>query len=420
MNNVLIIGSGGREHALARAFAKSPRVQTVYVAPGNPGMVSQDDKIECVNIQVNEVESLADFVENSNIKITFVGPEQPLELGVVDIFNERGLAIVGPSKVAAKLENSKKFAKEIMAQAGVQTAKYHFFEAKDYQSAVNYVNELSLPLVIKADGLMAGKGVVIPETMEEAFATLELMMQTNGKNVLIEEFLVGNEFSHFSLVNGNHVIPIASACDYKRSHDNDQGLNTGGMGSFAPIPWFDQTMEDRVLKEIVQAVADQMVENGTPFTGVIYTGAMWTEAGPKVIEFNTRFGDPETQVVLPLINNDFYDVVQAHLNKEDITIELKDEYHLGVVLAAEGYPAEPIANIPIDVPQDLIDNVYYAGVKYNEQEQLVSNGGRILMVTSSGETLNEARFNAYELMKHVDIQQTFYRQDIGLNREKEA
>ncbi|XJS11704.1 phosphoribosylamine--glycine ligase [Aerococcaceae bacterium WGS1372] len=419
MNNVLIIGFGGREHALARAFAKSTQVQTVYVAPGNPGMVIHDEQIECVNIQATDFESLVNFVVNESVTVTLVGAEQPLELGIVDYFNEKGLAIVGPSKVAAKLENSKHFAKEIMKQAAVETAQYRFFSASEFQDAIDYVNTLSLPLVIKADGLMDGKGVVIPETMEEAYSCLELMMQTKGKNVLIEEFLVGNEFSHFSLVNGSHIIPIASACDYKRSHDNDLGLNTGGMGAFAPIPWFDESKEERVLKDIVQAVADQMVENGTPFTGIIYTGAMWTESGPKVIEFNTRFGDPETQVVLPLIENDFYDVIQAHLNKEDIEIRLKDQFNLGIVLAAKGYPADPIMNIPIKYTEEWAEQVYYAGVRLDDNDQLVSKGGRILMLTSSGETLQEARENAYSLMHQLKVQNSFYRNDIGLNREME-
>lgn len=420
MNNVLIIGSGGREHALARAMAQSNQVQTVYVAPGNPGMLSQDESILCVDIEVTDFESLVNFVIKESIAVTIVGPEQPLELGIVDYFNEKGLDIVGPNKIAAKLENSKHFAKEIMEQAGVKTAQYRFFTATEYQDAIAYLEQLKLPLVIKADGLMNGKGVVIPETMEEAYSTLELFMDTDGRDVLIEEFLLGNEFSHFSLVNGTHVIPLASACDYKRSHDNDLGLNTGGMGSFAPIPWFDHSMEERVLTEIVQAVANQMVENGTPFTGVIYTGAMWTESGPKVIEFNTRFGDPETQVVLPLIENDFYDVIQAHLKKEDIEVRLKDQYQLGVVVAAKGYPANPTLNIPIKVSEDLTDNIYYAGVQLDENLEKVSNGGRIFMVTSSGDTLSDARIKAYQLMKTLEIPDSFYRNDIGLNREMEV
>lgn len=420
MNNVLIIGSGGREHALARAFAKSPQVQKVYVAPGNPGMVNLKEMIECVDIEVTDFEKLVKFALNESISVTIVGPEHPLELGIVDFFMERDLDIVGPSKIAAKLENSKHFAKEIMEQAGVKTAQYQFFPASEYQAAIDYVNAMTLPLVIKADGLMNGKGVVIPETMEEAHASLELMMHTNGKDVLIEEFLVGSEFSHFSLVNGKHVIPLASACDYKRSHDNDLGINTGGMGSFAPIPWFDKPMEERVLTEIVQAVANQMVENGTPFTGVIYTGAMWTKSGPKVIEFNTRFGDPETQVVLPLIENDFYDVIQAHLNQEDIQVRLKDQYNLGIVLAAKGYPAQPMLNIPINLPENLVDQTYYAGVTLNDNKQLVSNGGRILMVTANGESLEDARDKAYPLIQQLDIQDSFYRNDIGLNREMEV
>lgn len=420
VNNVLIIGAGGREHAIARAFAKSPQVQTVYVAPGNPGMILNDEKIECVNIQVTDIELLAEFVANSSVALTFVGPEQPLELGIVDYLNELNYPVVGPTKEAAKLENSKNFAKEIMAQANVQTAKYRFFQENEYSLAVDYINGLGLPLVIKADGLMSGKGVVIPETMDEALETLDTMMQVNAKAVLIEEFLTGTEFSHFSLVNGSHVIPIGTACDYKRTYDNDMGLNTGGMGSFAPVPWFDKEIESQLINGIVQPVADQMVANNTPFTGIIYSGVILTNEGPKVIEFNTRFGDPETQVLLSLIENDFYDVIQAHLTKAEIDISLKPGFNLGIVLAAKGYPAQPVSDILLEIPETLTKDIYYAGVSEDEDSNLLSKGGRILMVTSSGETLDEARDNAYKVMNQIEIKDTFYRNDIGLHREKEA
>lgn len=420
MKNILIIGSGGREHALALAFARSPQVEQVYVAPGNPGMVMTNHNIECVNIPVTEIERLAEFVEGSAIDLTFVGPEQPLELGIVDYFISLNLPIIGPTKAAARLENSKNFAKDIMSLAEVKTAKHRFFQAGECQEAIEYAEALGLPFVIKADGLMSGKGVVIPETMEEAVSTLELMMDKNNKEVLIEEFLTGTEFSHFSLVNGSHIISLGTACDYKRALDNDLGLNTGGMGSFAPVPWFDEEAEQRVLTEIVHPIANQMIENETPFTGILYTGIIWTSEGPKVIEFNTRLGDPETQVLLTLLENDFYEVAQAHLDQSPIDIRFKKQFNLGVVLAAEGYPSLPKADIPLNIPKTIEDNVYFAGVDGSPEKGLQSSSGRILMVTSSGDTIEEAREKVYNDMKQFDIQDTFYRTDIGLHRNKEA
>ncbi len=420
MKDILIIGSGGREHALALAFARSPQVEQVYVAPGNPGMVMTNHNIECVNIPVTEIERLAEFVEGSAIDLTFVGPEQPLELGIVDYFISLNLPIIGPTKAAARLENSKNFAKDIMSLAEVKTAKHRFFQAGECQEAIEYAEALGLPFVIKADGLMSGKGVVIPETMEEAVSTLELMMNKNNKEVLIEEFLTGTEFSHFSLVNGSHIISLGTACDYKRALDNDLGLNTGGMGSFAPVPWFDEEAEQRVLTEIVHPIANQMIENETPFTGILYTGIIWTSEGPKVIEFNTRLGDPETQVLLTLLENDFYEVAQAHLDQSPIDIRFKKQFNLGVVLAAEGYPSLPKADIPLNIPKSIEENIYFAGVGGSPEMELLSKGGRILMVTSSGDTIEQAREMAYNDLKQLDIKDTFYRTDIGLHRNKEA
>lgn len=420
MKDILIIGSGGREHALALAFARSPQVEQVYVAPGNPGMVMTNHNIECVNIPVTEIERLAEFVEGSAIDLTFVGPEQPLELGIVDYFISLNLPIIGPTKAAARLENSKNFAKDIMSLAEVKTAKHRFFQAGECQEAIEYAEALGLPFVIKADGLMSGKGVVIPETMEEAVSTLELMMDKNNKEVLIEEFLTGTEFSHFSLVNGSHIISLGTACDYKRALDNDLGLNTGGMGSFAPVPWFDEEAEQRVMTEIVHPIANQMIENETPFTGILYTGIIWTSEGPKVIEFNTRLGDPETQVLLTLLENDFYEVAQAHLDQSPIDIRFKKQFNLGVVLAAEGYPSLPKADIPLNIPKSIEENIYFAGVGGSPEMELLSKGGRILMVTSSGDTIEQAREMAYNDLKQLDIKDTFYRTDIGLHRNKEA
>lgn len=420
MQSILIIGSGGREHALARAFAKSSQVGKVYVAPGNPGMVSPASDhlaaIDTVAISVREIESLAEFVVNEGIDLTFVGSEEPLEMGIVDLFNDKELAIVGPTQYAAQLESSKNFAKEIMRQAQVATAQHAFFPAEDYQAALAYLEDKGTPIVIKADGLMAGKGVVIPANLDQARADLKRMMLEGNSSVVIEELMVGPEFSHFSLVNGDHIIQIGTACDYKRVHDNDQGLNTGGMGAFAPVPWFDADLEAQVLDQIVRPVAQEMVAKGTPFTGVLYTGLMLTKDGPKVIEFNTRFGDPETQILLPLLENDFMDIMQAHLTQEDISIQLKDQFNLGVVKAANGYPGECDKGMVINIAEELEDHIYYAGVSQDEEGQLLSSGGRILMVTASGKDLEEARMNAYKLVEKVEVNNCFHRSDIGLNR----
>lgn len=415
--NVLVVGSGGREHAIARAFAKSKWVSKVYVAPGNPGMLlDSQDPIECVAIEVTAVDKLAHFVEKVGIAVTFIGPEQPLELGIVDYFNQRNLAVVGPTQVAAQLENSKWFAKKIMAEANVKTAQYRYFASDDYQMALTYCYELGLPCVIKADGLMAGKGVVIPETLVEAESTLQRMMLTNQKSVLIEEFLVGKEFSHFSLVNGDHIISLGSACDYKRVLDGDKGANTGGMGAFAPVPWVDESLNQRIIDEIVAPVAKEMMRQRTPFTGILYTGIILTTNGPKVIEFNTRLGDPETQILLPLFEPDFYEIIEAHLQKIPFEIPLKNQTNLGVVLAAEGYPATCKTQIPIHIPQELQQQVFFAGVG-GEAKLLLSTGGRILMMTSSGTDLKQAREKVYQQLELLRIEETFYRQDIGLHRE---
>jgi len=424
MKQILIIGSGGREHALARAFAQSPAVSQVYVAPGNPGMLADNQTltlhapIETVDITVDDIQTLVSFALDKAIDISFVGPEVPLEIGIVDQFKRHNLAIVGPSKVAAQLENSKQFAKDVMAQAGVQTAAHQFFDSHDFVQALDYAKQLQLPFVIKADGLMSGKGVVIPATMTEAEEVLEDFMVKKGLPLLIEEFLVGNEFSHFSLINEDQVITLGTACDYKPVGDGDKGANTGGMGSFAPVQWMTPSINQQIIDEIVQPVADQMVKNGTPFTGVLYTGLIWTGKGPKVIEFNTRLGDPETQVVLPLLETDFLDIVEAHLNKTPIDIQNKAGVQLGVVLASAGYPKDYIKGMKLDLNSIDANRVLYAGVTQDAQNQLLGNGGRILMVTDHGEDIESARTDVYGQMHALDIADTFYRKDIGYLRER--
>lgn len=424
MKKVFVIGSGGREHAVARAFAASPEVGHVYVAPGNPGMTLESDAkaavIETVNIAVEDLSTLVSFALDQAVDMVFVGPEIPLEMGIVDQFDAHHIPVIGPNQKAAQLENSKQFAKTIMQKAQVKTADHAFFQAGELQQALDYAESLGLPFVIKADGLMAGKGVVIPETMDEAIRVMEDFLLQKGLPILIEEFLVGNEFSHFTLVNGQHVITLGTACDYKRAQDGDQGLNTGGMGSFSPVSWMTPDINQQIIDEIVQPVADQMVAAGTPFTGILYTGLIWTADGPKVIEFNTRLGDPETQVILPLLETDFYTIMTHHLAKKDITIQYRPGVNLGVVLAAEGYPKAYVKGVPIDM--SLIDKeaVYYAGVTTDKKGGLQSNGGRILMVTGQGEDIDSARQVVYDQLNQLQIGQTFYRKDIGYLRERVA
>ncbi|UUX35024.1 phosphoribosylamine--glycine ligase [Fundicoccus culcitae] len=417
---ILVIGSGGREHAIARAFRDSQKVEKVFVAPGNPGMELDNAKhatpIECVDINIQAFEQLAAFVKENDIALTFVGPEQPLETGIVDYFNQEKLAIVGPTKEAAQLENSKWFAKKVMAEAGVQTAQYHYFTADQITQAKTYCQDLGLPFVIKADGLMAGKGVVIPESMDEAHLTLDQMMLHNQKAVLIEEFLVGTEFSHFSLVNEEHILALGSACDYKRVAANDTGLNTGGMGAFAPVPWVDDALNQQVIDTVVKPVAQQMVAQGTPFTGVLYSGLIMTASGPKVIEFNTRLGDPETQVLLPTLTTDFYEIVTAHLNQQPLQINIASQTLLGIVLAAQGYPGDYVKKIPVAIPSELLPQIVFAGVS-GTSDQLYSSGGRILMAVASGHDLEEARTKAYATIEKIETVDTFYRPDIGCHRQ---
>lgn len=415
MNNVLIIGSGGREHALAKAFERSPKVAKVFVAPGNAGMPSA--KIECVNIGILDFVTLRQFVADNQIVLTFVGPEVPLSEGIVDDFNLHNLPIVGPTQYAAQMESSKTFAKGVMDRAGLPTAGYQSFEAKALEKALAYLNSQSMPIVIKQDGLAAGKGVVIAQTLEEAKETVREMMQDLNSPIVIEEFLTGEELSFFSLVNGEHIISIGFARDYKRAYDNDEGLNTGGMGAYSPLMWVDHAIEQEIMDKVLHPLLAQMVKEGQPYTGVLYSGLMQTANGIKVIEFNARFGDPETQILLPLIETDFFDLVSAHLAKRDIEVKLANKTSLGVIVAAEGYPQDYAKGMEIGFTDDFpMDNVCFAGVA-EKDGKLTANGGRILMVTTQQDDLVSARKAVYELLEKVKIEKSFYRRDIGFGKD---
>lgn len=413
---LLVIGSGGREHAIAKKFTESPLVETVFCAKGNPGMAQ--DGIQLVDIAENDHQALIQFVKSEKIAWTFVGPEIPLFEGVTDAFDAAGLKVFGPSKKAADLECSKQFAKDLMKKYAIPTAAYETFE--DHDEALAYVEAQGVPIVIKADGLAAGKGVVVAMTMVEATDALRDMLLEGkyaaGKpKVVIEEYLEGEEFSLFALANGSKYYYTGVAQDHKRAYDGDKGPNTGGMGAYSPVPQVSEALIQETLETVIKPTVDAMVAEGCPFKGVVYAGLMITEKGLRVIEFNARFGDPETQVIMHQMASDLAQVIDDILNGKDPVIEMHtDRYTLGVVVAAEGYPEAPLKDIPL--PQMDVKGsdctVYAAGVKEGENG-LVSNGGRIFLVAAQGATLQEAQNKAYRYLDANPIAHTFYRSDIG-------
>lgn len=413
---ILIIGSGGREYALAAAFEKSHSVATVYVAPGNPGMMMGTEKVECVAIPVTDVENLVAFAQAEAVDYTFVGPEAAIEVGVVDAFREQDLLIVGPTKAAGQMEISKIFAKAMMQEAGIPTAAYRSFGATDFEDAVAYVDALPEPIVIKESGLAAGKGVYICENRAQAKEILADTLQHRGIPVVIEEYLEGPEFSHFSLVNGEHIIQLGIARDYKRAYDNDKGLNTGGMGAISPVSPEDGTISAEILETIVRPLTKKMVEKGNPYTGILYTGIMKTKNGLKVIEFNARFGDPETQVLLPLIETDWIALLEHHFAQTTPVITYSPKQSVGVMVAAKGYPQEYVSGFALNLPEvpEHLD-VYYSGVKAMDG-QLTAAGGRVFMVTCQDDTVEACREKLYDWLKDLNTENLFYRSDIGISR----
>ena len=410
--NVLVIGSGGREHAIVDALKRSESVGRVYCAPGNAGINTQATPVE---IPVTDIDNLARFATDACVNLTVVGPEVPLAAGIVDEFRSRGLRIFGPTKSAAQIEASKAFAKDLMARHGIPTAASRTFE--DFDQALEYVLSGPERSVIKYDGLAAGKGVVVAQNHAEAEAALRNMLLEDefGKGrVVVEEFLDGPEFSFMCLVNGAKVYPLVIARDHKRAYDNDRGPNTGGMGAYSPVPFVTDEIRETAMETIMKPVAKAMVEEGTPFSGVLYGGLILNNGVPKVIEFNARFGDPETEVVLPRMKSDFYKVLDAVLDGKDIDIEWNPDTRLGIVLAAEGYPGSYQKGIDINGLEETCGKVYHMGTK-SAEGKLVSNGGRVLMVTASGKDLSEARTRALKDTCHVAELSPglFHRNDIG-------
>ena len=408
--NVLVIGSGGREHAIVDALSRSARVGKIFCAPGNAGIARQ---AECVPIGDTEVERLRDFAVAHAVDLTVVGPESALAAGVVDAFKAAGLRIFGPTKAAARIESSKEFAKELMAKYGIPTAGFRAFT--DYAEAKAYVAARPLPAVLKYAGLAAGKGVVIAETMEEADAALRDMLLDDmfgaGK-VVVEDFLTGPEFSLLCFVSGRKVWPMVLAQDHKRAYDGDEGPNTGGMGAYSPLPFVTAEDERYALERIMRPVAEAMAAEGVPFEGVLYGGLMKTPQGIKVIEFNARFGDPETEVVLPRLKSDIVDIFCAVADGGEASPEWHDFATLGIVLASKGYPGAYEKGHAIGGLDRVEGTVYHMGTR-TEGDRVVTAGGRVLFVVGKGATLAEARERALADVARIECDNLFHRNDIG-------
>lgn len=410
MRKVLVIGSGGRCDAICQKLKESDKVDMLFAAPGNPGMSRYGVSIP---IKLDEIEKLVDFAKKEEIDLTIVGPEASLALGIVDAFKKEGLRIFGPTKAATMIESSKSFAKDLMKKYHIPTANYETFS--DYSKALEYVKNGSFPVVLKYDGLAAGKGVVVCKDLLEADETLKDMLIDDhfghGK-VVIEEYLEGPEFSYMCFVNNDKVYPMLPAQDHKRAFDNDEGLNTGGMGAYTGLSFLTKEDEEYAYNEIMVKTAKAMVNEGVPFVGVLYGGLMKTKNGIKVIEFNARFGDPETEVVLPCLISDIYDVFCAIIDGKAPELLWDRRPTLGVVLASKGYPGDYEKGYPIFIPTFDDGYVFHMGTAI-KNDTLVTAGGRVLMVVSKGYTLEEAYDNAYNMVKEIKCDNLFYRHDIG-------
>ncbi|VHD13573.1 phosphoribosylamine--glycine ligase [Streptococcus pyogenes] len=413
---LLVVGSGGREHAIAKKLLVSKGVDQVFVAPGNDGMTL--DGLDLVNIVVSEHSRLIAFAKENEISWAFIGPDDALAAGIVDDFNSAGLRAFGPTKAAAELEWSKDFAKEIMVKYNVPTAAYGTFS--DFEKAKAYIEEQGAPIVVKVDGLALGKGVVVAETVEQAVEAAQEMLLDNkfgdsGARVVIEEFLDGEEFSLFAFANGDKFYIMPTAQDHKRAFDGDKGPNTGGMGAYAPVPHLPQSVVDTAVEMIVRPVLEGMVAEGRPYLGVLYVGLILTADGPKVIEFNSRFGDPETQIILPRLTSDFaQNIDDIMMGIEPYITWQKDGVTLGVVVASEGYPFDYEKGVPLPEKTDGDIITYYAGVKFSENsELLLSNGGRVYMLVTTEDSVKAGQDKIYTQLAQQDPTGLFYRNDIG-------
>lgn len=415
---ILIVGSGGREHAIAWKIAQSPKAEKIYCAPGNAGIA---EYAECVNIGAMEFEKLAAFAKEKEIDLTVIGMDDPLVGGIVDVFEREGLRVFGPRKNAAILEGSKAFSKDLMKKYHIPTAEYENFD--DAKKALEYLQTAKFPIVLKADGLALGKGVLICQDLAEAQEGVRTIMEdkkfgTAGNTMVIEEFMTGREVSVLTFVDGKTIKVMTSAQDHKRALDGDQGLNTGGMGTFSPSPFYTFEIDAYCKEHIYQPTVDAMAAEGREFKGIIFFGLMLTADGPKVLEYNARFGDPETQVVLPRMKNDIVEVFEACIDGtlDRINLEFEDNAAVCVVLASDGYPVSYEKGFPIEGLENFKDKdgyyVFHAGSKFADGK-IVTNGGRVLGVTAKGNTLKEARANAYKATEWVSFENKYMRHDIG-------
>lgn len=416
---VLIVGSGGREHAIAWKVSKSPKADKIYCAPGNAGIA---EFAECVEIGAMEFDRLADFAQEKKIDLTVIGMDDPLVGGIVDVFESRGLRVFGPRKCAAILEGSKAFSKDLMKKYHIPTAAYEVFD--DAKKALEYLESAKMPIVLKADGLALGKGVLICNTLEEAKAGVKEIMEDKkfgdaGKHMVVEEFMTGREVSVLSFVDGKTIKIMSSAQDHKRAGDGDTGLNTGGMGTFSPSPFYTKEVDAFCKEHIYQKTVDAMAAEGRPFCGVIFFGLMLTEEGPKVLEYNARFGDPEAQVVLPRMKNDMIDVMEACVEGtlDTVDLQFEDNAAVCVVLASQGYPVSYEKGKKITGEENFKGKegyyCFHAGTKQNEAGEIVTNGGRVLGITAKGADLKEARKNAYNATEWISFENKYMRHDIG-------
>jgi phosphoribosylamine---glycine ligase len=416
--NILVIGSGGREHTIVWKLSQSPRVDKIYCAPGNAGIASQ---AECLDIKLEDIDGLLQAARDKKVDLTVVGPEIPLSLGIVNHFEKNNYPIFGPTREATEIESSKVFAKYLMDKHQVPTASYRVF--RDYYQALLYLQQQSFPLVIKADGLAAGKGVLIIEDLPQAEKAISQIMKEHkfgkaGKKVIVEEFLTGEEVSMLVFTDGEHFLPMTPAQDHKKISDGDQGPNTGGMGAYSPVPNFDNKAQEWVLRNIFQPVIKGMKEEGRKFKGVLYAGLILTDKGPKVLEFNARFGDPETQVILPGLKTDLVEILCAtqeeHLNQ--IKVEWTNQTSVCVVIASGGYPGKYEKGKIIVGLEDLLNKedtmVFHAGTD-KKNDKFVTSGGRVLGVTSWADTLSGAIEKAYEGVNKIHFEKIYYRKDIG-------
>lgn len=411
---VLVVGGGGREHAIIKKLKENKTIEKIYAAPGNGGIAAD---AECVPIGAMELDRICDFAKENGIDYAVVAPDDPLVAGLVDRLSALGIPCFGPDKKAAIIEGSKVFSKDLMKKYGIPTAEYETFD--NAEAALEYLKEAKIPVVVKADGLALGKGVIIAMTREEAEAAVKSIMEdkkfgASGDNIVVEEFLEGPEVSVLSFTDGNIVVPMISSMDHKRAKDNDEGLNTGGMGTVAPNPYYTEKVAEECMEKIFLPTIEAMKKEGRTFKGCLYFGLMLTKDGPKVIEYNCRFGDPETQVVLPLLESDLLTIMQAVTNetlKEEL-VRFSEKSAACVIMASEGYPASYEKGFEITIPEAVSDHVFVAGAKLQDGK-LLTSGGRVLGVTAVADDLRSAVKDAYALTEQISFGNAYYRHDIG-------